>query len=232
MMHKTLRSVASLLSITVAALALWAAPARGEDLPEGFASLFDGKTLTGWHGDAKPWSVADGAIVGKTDGKMPANQFLVSDAEYDNFVLRVAFKLHGHKGNSGIQFRSQELKEVDGTPQIPFCVKGNQADIADNQFMGILYGERSRGIMAQVNEEKQKELAKVVKKDDWNTYEITADGAHIVQKINGFTTVDFTDPDFGDPQKAEKTGIIALQLHVGGDMQISFKDLILKKLSK
>ena len=49
----------------------------------GFAedgkSLFDGKTLTGWDGDLKFWSVQDGAITGKTTPENPTkgNTFLI-----------------------------------------------------------------------------------------------------------------------------------------------------------
>ena len=192
---------------------------RAED-NAGFTPLFNGKDLTGWHGDAKLWSVQDGEIVGVTDGKIPDNQFLVSDKEYSNFVLKVKFKLHDHKGNSGIQYRSEELKDK------PFVVKGNQADIADNQFMGILYGEKSRGMIKTVSDEIKPELDKAVKKNDWNEYVITADGAHLVQQINGVTTVDIQDKD------GPTNGIIALQLHAGHNMKISFKEIMLKPLGK
>jgi hypothetical protein len=189
---------------------------------DGFQSLFDGKSLNGWHGDAVLWSVEDGAIVGQTDGDIPDNTFLISDGEYANFVLKVKFRLHNHTGNSGIQFRSRELK--DGDQQVPFVVAGNQADIASERYMGILYGEKTRGIIADVTPETTAAIEKAVNKDGWNEYVITADGDHIRQELNGVTTVDIQDPD------GEKRGVIALQLHRGHNMRISFKDIEIKSL--
>ena len=199
--------------LTISAMTLSAAD-------DGFVPLFDGESFAGWHGNVAYWSIRDGAIFGKTDGNIPANTFLISDSRYSNFVLRVKFKLHNHTGNSGIQFRSEE---VFGNP--PFVVKGYQADIADNHFLGILYSEKTgRGILVNLDEEMQKTVAEALNEDDWNEYVITADGDHITQVLNGVTTVDFNDPE------GTKSGIIALQLHRGHDMEISFKDIVIKEL--
>ncbi len=191
---------------------------------EGFVSLFDGHSLKGWHGGKEYWSVRDGAIVGKTDGNIPANTFLVSDRSFDNFVLKVKFRLHNHKGNSGIQFRSEELSaQKNKLPK--FVVKGYQADIADNQYLGILYGERTgRGIIQNLDKALQDKVQAAFHKDGWNEYVITADGDHIRLVLNGVTTVDIQDP------QGAKSGIIALQLHRGHDMEISFKDIQIKTL--
>ena len=183
----------------------------------GFVPLFDGKTLRGWHGDLKLWRVENGAIVGTTDGNIPHNTFLIHEGNFSDFVLKVKFRLHDHKGNSGIQFRSQERDD--------FVVAGYQADIADNQFMGILYGERTgRGIIANVTPQVKATLEKAIHKDGWNEYVITAQGDHIVLELNGVKTVDIHDP------KGAKSGIIALQLHRGHNMTISFKDIQIKVL--
>ena len=187
-----------------------------------FKPLFDGKSLDGWHGSPDLWSVEEGAIVGATDGNIPDNTFLISDGEYANFVLKITFRLHDHTGNSGVQFRSRELKE--GDQQVPFVVAGNQADIASERYMGILYGEKTRGIIADVTPETTAAIEAAVKKDDWNEYVITADGDHIKMELNGVTTVDIQDPD------GEKRGVIALQLHRGHNMRISFKDIEIETL--
>lgn len=192
---------------------------------DGFVPLFDGQTLTGWHGNTELWSVKDGAIFGKTDGNIPANTFLIYDGPFDDFILKVKFRLHNHKGNSGIQFRSEEEPTTPENKLPPFVVKGYQADIADNQFMGILYGERTgRGIIVKLDDELQAKVAAAINKDGWNEYVITCQGDHITQVLNGVTTVDIVD------QEGAKSGIIALQLHRGHDMEISFKDLLIKKL--
>lgn len=202
-----------------------ALPARADEADEGFQPLFDGRTLSGWHGNEKFWSVQEGAIVGACDGEIPDNTFLISDREFGDFILKVKFRLHNHQGNSGIQFRSEELKERGGKKFEPFVVGGYQADIASERYMGILYGEKTpRGIIKDVTDEVRAALEKAVVKDGWNEYVITAKGDHITQALNGVTTVDIDDPE------GAKRGIIALQLHAGHDMQISFKDLLIREL--
>jgi len=199
---------------TFALLLLAATPnlLRAED---GFKPLFDGKSLAGWEGNDKLWSVADGTIVGTTDDvdSIKKNTFLSTKKTYKNFTLKAKFKLRN--GNSGIQFRSKSFPEN--------VVKGYQADIAENMFMGILYEEGGRGILVNV---KADEVAKHVKADDWNEYVITADGPKITQTLNGFTTVDYTEKS----EVGAKEGVIALQLHVGPKMRITFKDVELKEL--
>src|SRR5262245_52297750 len=71
--------------------------------------LFNGKDLSGWEGDARVWSVVDGAIVGHTkDVPLKHNTFLIwKDGKVGDFKLRLEFKLEG--GNSGIQYRSKVI---------------------------------------------------------------------------------------------------------------------------
>ncbi len=181
---------------------------------EGFSTLFDGKTLDGWHGDMSLWKVQDGMIVGSSEGAtLTHNTFLSTKKSYKNFVLKIEFKLRNH--NSGVQVRSQQRED--------FVVAGYQADIADKRYMGILYEERGRGILADVDPE---EVAKHLKPDGWNEYVITCDGPRLKFELNGFTTVDYTEAsDVG-----AKEGIIALQLHQGPPMQVSFRNIRIKEL--
>ncbi len=200
--------------IFLVALAVISATAARASADEGFKPLFDGRTLAGWTGDEKLWSVADGAIVGTTDDTaLKHNSFLATEKTYKNFVLKVKFKLRN--GNSGIQYRSKSFPD--------HVVKGYQADIAESMFMGILYEEGGRGILVNV---KPAEVAEHVNKDDWNEYVITADGPHITQVLNGFTTVDYTEKS----AEGATEGIIALQLHVGPKMRVWFKDVEIREL--
>jgi Domain of Unknown Function (DUF1080) len=180
-----------------------------------FVSLFDGKTLAGWKGDPALWSVEDGMIVGTTDaGEITQNTFLVSEKSYGNFELKVKFRLRN--GNSGIQFRSKAGEN--------FRVTGYQADIADNDYLGILYSEGTgRGILANV---KPEELKKHVHPNMWNEYVLVADGPHLTQDLNGFRTVDFRETVEDSPTK----GILALQLHAGPKMRVEFKDILIREI--
>ena len=58
------------------------------------------------------------------------------------------------------------------------------------------------------------------------TLDTFAVGKHVTIKLNGETTVD------GDFAKAPDTGIIALQLHSGGPMEVIFKNIQFKELSR
>jgi hypothetical protein len=196
----------------VVALALTTGPIQKED---GFTPLFNGKDLAGWvTPDNKGlFSVENGEIVGRSKEKeLKKNEFLVTDKPYGDFVLKAKVKYAS--GNSGIQFRSE--RAADG------AVAGPQADIA-NGYWGLLYEERRRGILEQYPKEKAEAL---IHKGDWNEFEITAKGTHVIIKINGTTVIDRTD------EKFEKSGIIALQLHAGPPMEIRFKDIEIKPLTE
>ncbi len=219
-----------LFVITVAFLAL-AAPLRADE----FRSLFNGKDLTGWEGDMKLWSVKDGAIVGKTEGK--SHTFLIWKGTAADFVLHAKFRLHG--GNSGIQYRSKWVKEAGD-----FVVAGYQADMdAENKFTGILYEERGRGILALRGEKvvitangdryvvgstgDPKKLTAAIKSEQWNDYVIVASGNKLTQSINGAPMIEVIDHQVA---KRALDGIIALQLHKGYVMTVEFKDIQLKTL--
>lgn len=190
--------------------ALLLSPLVGQD---GFKPLFDGKTLDGWDGDPRFWSVQNGAIVGSTDKqKAEHNTFLIyRKAEFKDFILEADVNLRNH--NSGIQFRSEALPD--------WVVKGLQADMAENNWWGSIYDEKgTRGVM--VNGWKGKGET-VVKKDDWNHVEVSCQGDHIQIKINGLLTADTHD-------SAKLDGVIALQLHAGPPMQVMFRNIRIKAI--
>jgi hypothetical protein len=195
--------------IKAALLLALCAAAFGAD---GFQPLFNGKNLDGWDGDPRLWSVRDGMIVGSTEGvTLGANSFLITRKSYGNFMLRATMKLRNH--NSGIQFRSRALPG--------WVVAGYQADAAEDNYWGCIYDERGkRGIL--VNGWKDK-AEKAVKLKDWNEYEILCDGDHIQLKLNGLVTADLHDSE-------SLNGVIALQLHRGPAMQVTFRDIQIKEL--
>lgn len=207
--------VLGMVCATVLALQSMMGSPRASAEEEGFVSLFDGKTLQGWEGDKQFWSVKDGVIVGSTDEhKTPHNTFLCGTKTYKNFILKLEFRLRNH--NSGVQIRSKRLDD--------FIMAGYQADIAEARYTGILYEERGRGVLADVNPE---EIAKHWKPKDWNEYVITCDGPRIRIQLNGFTTVDYEEKD---ASKGAKEGLIGLQLHAGPPMQVEFRNIRIKEL--
>jgi type 1 glutamine amidotransferase len=203
-------------------------------------SLFDANQPleAHWDGDPKFWKIEEGCITGQTTQENPTkgNTFLTwKDGELDDFELEAEFKMDG--GNSGIQVRSFP---VAGSPWV---VGGYQADFdATNQFAGIIYGERFRGILAHRGtdaevgaDEKPVEkkrfaedaaLKSVHKPGEWNTVKVVCKGWTMTNIINGVKTAQVTD---NDPKNRRRAGLLALQLHAGPPMKIQFRNIRLKR---
>lgn len=183
---------------------------------ENAGDLFNGKDLSGWAGDMKLWSVEKGDIVGKSPG-IKHNSFLRSQLVVADFRLTLKVKLTPNKENSGIQFRSEELKR-SGSSDEPVDIKGYQADVGAG-WWGKLYEEHGRELLWKESGEKH------VKVDEWNEYKIEAVGSRIKTWINGQPCVDLDDP------KGARRGILAFQIHSGGAMEVRFKELRLEVLT-
>jgi hypothetical protein len=195
------------------AAALSAAPA---------VSLFDGKTLNGWEGDLKWWSVQDGCITGgSTTEKIPHNFFLATVKSFQNFDLRLKIKLTGDPKtgmiNSGVQLRS--LRVPNNTE-----MSGYQADAGDG-WWGKLYDEsRRRKVVGELIDAAAVDRA--LKKDDWNDYRIRAEGTHIQTWLNGTLALDYTE---AEPNIAQD-GKIAIQIHAGGIALVQAKEIMIEEL--
>jgi hypothetical protein len=208
------------------------------DEPTQVKTLFDGKTLEGWDGDPRFWSVRDGVITGQTTPENPTerNTFLVwRDGVVDDFQLEMEFRIVG--GNSGIQYRSRETAK--------WSVGGYQADFdADGTYSGILYEEQGRGILAMRGEKvvigadgekrvvgrtaEEQDILAAIKKEEWNHYTIIGNGNRLIQKINGVVTCDVTDEQV---DRRRLSGVVALQLHQGPPMLVQFRKIELKPVS-
>lgn len=190
-------------------------------LPAKKQHFFDGKTFKGWEGDTvKTWRIEDGALVGGSLSEtVPHNEFLSTTRSYSNFVLRVKFKLLGDEGfiNSGVQFRSQRISDP------PYEMRGYQADLGDG-FWASLYDESRRNKVLVMADTAQ--ISLLLRRNDWNDYEIRCEGRRIRLRLNGKETVDYTEEDLTIPQ----TGLIAFQIHGGGKAEVHYKDIILKEL--
>jgi hypothetical protein len=204
----------------LAALALaCAAPAADEKKEEKTGSAFIEKDLSNWEGLIKEhWTYKDGELTGSTGEEgNKFNTFLCSKKKYKDFELKFKVKLTGKGwgGNSGVQIRSKIADEKH------FAVAGPQCDMGDG-YWGSLYGERFGGMMKAAS----KEVQDAVKKGEFNDYFIKVVGKHVTIKINGVTSI---DEDF---EKVPDEGIIAFQLHGGPPMEVVFKDIDFKELTK
>ncbi len=222
-------------SIRTLIVSLFAVGTVALSADDGFKPLFNGKDLTGWDGNPKNWSVQDGCLTGITTAEevLPYNQFLIwRGGTVKNFEIRAKIKQAGN--NSGIQYRSKELKEVG-----QWSVGGYQCDVhpapANN---AMLYEEKGRGILVQNSQSviidaqgqkwitAQREPVKV-KVEEWNEYSVIAQGNKITHKLNGQVTMELIDHQ---ADKRSLEGIIALQIHRGPAMKVQIKEVMLKEL--
>lgn len=184
---------------------------------EGFAPLFDGKSLDGWYvcnGFAK-YEVEDGAIVGTTAEGSP-NSFLCTDKEYGDFVLEFDTKTDPAL-NSGVQIRSHrygseatvltfngrqfvERKHPVGR------VHGYQVEISNEKTgaSGGIYDEARRGWLHNIADDPV--ASEAFKDNQWNHYRVVAKGDSIKVWVNGVPCADIVDP-------VDLSGFIALQVH-------------------
>ncbi len=111
-------------------------------------------------------------------------------------------------------------------------------------YSGILYEEKGRGILAKRGEEvliaedgtktvkefsTGEAIEAIINKEQWNSYRIKAIGNQVQHFINGQKTIDVTDNETG---KNATSGILAIQVHAGPNMVVSYKDLRLKTVQK
>jgi hypothetical protein len=207
---------------------------------DGFVRLFDGKTFTGWQGDTAYWRIDSGMFIGEEhpDKELKANTFLIwRGGTPGDFELKAEYRISAG-GNSGIQYRSEELKDI------PLALKGYQADIdGANQYTGQNYEERGRGFLAMRGQKVtlqpnvkpivtgslgNSDSLKMHIKDssEWNKIYIVAKGNHMQHYINGILMSDVTD---NDTTARKFTGLIGLQLHVMPYMKVEFRDIWFKQ---
>ena len=151
--------------------------------------LFNGTNLAGWQQQGGvDWSVTDQLIVASGAG----DGFLVSDAQFGNFYLRVEFWVDATT-NSGIYIRCQDRSRVHPDT----CYELNIWDEHPQQ------DARTGAIVFRF----MPPLAQVTTVGRWNTYEVLARDSFIEVKVNGEVTALVKDAD-------PAPGFIALQ-HFG-----------------
>ncbi len=206
--------------LALAALAFTTLTHAGPPPPVGKKTpLFDGKTLTGWEGDAKLWRAEEGEIRGGSlTEQVKQNEFLASVKDYGNFIVRFKIKLTGTGFvNSGFQIRSQRVPNNSE-------MAGYQCDYGEPSWYGAIYDESRRNKLMAPSD--MVALRPVIKRDDWNEYVIHAEGRRIQTWINGVQGVDYTEAD----EKIVQTGKIGIQVHGGGKALVQVKDISIEEL--
>ncbi|MES1224074.1 MAG: DUF1080 domain-containing protein [Bacteroidota bacterium] len=206
---------------------------------DGFMQIFDGKTFNGWEGDTSVWRIDSSSFIGEVTPtkQIKTNTFLIWRAQKpSDFEFKAEYRISAG-GNSGVQYRSEELKDI------PFAVKGYQADIdGANQYTGQNYEERGRGFLAMRGQKARLEtnqkpiivdsvgnsdsLKAHIKVNDWNEIYIVAKGNDMKHYINGILMSETID---NDTVNRKSEGIIGLQVHVLPAMKVEYRNIRYKK---
>ena len=184
------------------------------DLTDKGEALFNGKDLAGWviHGQ-ESWYVSEGQIFGAS-GSSGGYGYLATDKQYDDFLLRLEFKLET-SGNSGVFFRST----LNGTD-----ITGWQAEVAPpGENTGGIYESGGRGWLVEIPDEKEG----ILKPDDWNNMVIYLKGNRVITWLNGEMMIDLKDESLGKGR-----GVIALQVHSGGEVAVRWREIYLQVIPK
>ena len=163
--------------------------------------LFAGHDLSSFNavGDAE-WNIIDDYV--EADGY--TGSFLVTRGHYTDFLLQAEF-WPGANSNSGIFIRN-------GDPQAISAMGGYEVNIYDtnenpDNRTGSIVGHQPPGV-------------EVLTEEQWNTYEITAQGNRITVVLNGTRTADLEDD-------THASGPIAFQNNGG---LIRFRNIRLRPL--
>jgi hypothetical protein len=204
-----------LTTLVLAGLAL--THLHAADTEEGFVSLFDGKSFTGWKTateNSNTWKIEEGVLVTRGDR---CHLFYVGDLQpFKNFELKVEVMTEP-RANGGIYFHT--AYQETGWPAKGFECQVNVSH-SDWKKTGSLYD--------LVN------LASTPAKDnEWWTQHITVSGTKVTVRINGQVVLEYTEPPGVQPGRsfARKldSGTFALQAHDPRSV-VRFKNIRVKKL--
>ena len=183
---------------------------------EKFVSLFDGKTLSGWTPlPGGEWTVENGAIVGRSPKSERRHGMLLSDNQYENFIVKAKFRVL--KGDSGFYFRSERVKSA-------VSLNGFQVEIDTSQETGGLYETGGRAWVHNPSKDQALIEKRKYSQGEWADLELTANDGDLTVKINGVLTTELKN------DKGRKKGHFGLQLHGGQEMHVEYKDIYIHEL--
>jgi hypothetical protein len=158
-----------------------------------------------------------------------------------DFEIKVDYRITSG-GNSGINYRSVVVPDAV-TPANKFAMRGYQFDIdGQNRYTGQNYEEKARLFLATrgqmthvVGGRKPVLLSSLgdpaalaaLITTDWNAIHLTARGNVLIHSLNGHVMCVVVDDDVPNRMAS---GLIGVQVHVGGPMKIEYRNWRLKAL--
>jgi hypothetical protein len=203
----------------LASLAGCAASGAASSASDGWISLFDGKSLDGWTASENQgtFTVQNGMIVAHGPRSHLFYTGPVHDHDFTNFEWKADVMTMPHS-NSGMYIHTEYQPE--GWPAKGYEVQVNNS-YPDPRKTGSLYAV-------------QDVMESPVRDSVWFTQDVTVQGKRIVIKVNGKTTVDYTEPaDVQRPAdmsgRVLSHGTVALQGHDPGST-VYFKNIMIRPL--
>lgn len=230
----------------IAALTLISSVGVAADFPRekfdesGFETVFDGKSLNGWHVSTQTghshasmhtsggrWKLEDGAIVGSQD--IPGNGgIILTDRQFGNFEVVLEMK-NDFGPDSGLFLRSNERGQAYQY-MIDYHDNGNLAGIYGEGLSGGIH-HRNFDFLDAVSKIRPKDaiFACPIQPDDWPEFwkpgewnelraRVEGNPPKITTWINRVRFMEFKDTEKRHPD----AGSIALQVHGGGDFTSQF----------
>jgi hypothetical protein len=205
-MSSNFSSVRVTISLITASVILSAAiiSCAAGNTEEQFVSLFDGKTLDGWHlMNNAQFAAEDGVI--KLNG---GSGWLRSEKEYSDFILQIEFRFLKPEQDGGVFLRAK--KESENWPE------NYELQVENTNRMAKIWGAEH-----DLNVDLVQKVLKPI--DEWNEYDIKLVGSKIEVRLNGELVS--TSEDMGGLTK----GYIGLQ---GENGFHEYRNIRIKDLSK
>ena len=204
-----------------------------------FKPLFDGKTLDGWTAtleNSNSFVVEEGELICR-GGR--AHLFYTGDignADFKNFELQLKIKTTANS-NSGVYVHTKYQEE--GWPEVGFEAQVNSAH-TDPRKTGSLYGVVNVWAPLQVEEpflvkvDDNREIFILQPKapsmdGEWFDYHIKVQDNTINIKVNGVTTINWTQPEDWTKNRRIGHGTVGLQAH-DPKCEVHYKDIKIKIL--
>jgi hypothetical protein len=240
----------ALVSLTLFALDAAAAKPAGD----GWASLFDGKTLAGWklpEGAEKIWTIVDGTIDCNPRMDIKGDKALWSEKEFKDFTLYCEWRIKETKGTYPMpkvlpdgsdktdeagKVITEDKPNADsgiylrGTPSAQiniWCWPIGSGEVYGYRTNTKMPPEVRKGVTPTSNADKPV--------GEWNVFEITMKGDRLTVVLNGQAVIN--DAQLPD---VPPSGKLALQHHGGFDPAknewngasslVQFRDIYIKEL--
>ncbi len=170
--------------------------------------IFDGESLNGWRSEGGGNAAVENSAIHLTAPKGASAGVLLSDADYDDFSLRLQYKIVS--GNSGVFFRRAKERQPSGEP------RSYEIEVAPDSAGGLQEPGRRPWIVRPDDAEMQH----YYRPGEWNELAISARGGRIVAHVNGVRTVDRKD----DPGR--RGGRLGLQINARrAAVDVWYKDI-------